>query len=312
MIEEYEKALEQLNIEFKKIYNSNEYRLGKKILKFKYYFKHFMVKKLLNKIINSKKNRIVSQMDNKKNAELFKNNDKNIIKKYSKNDKIVIYTINIGGYDKLLQPLIINKNIDYYYLSDKKPDFLGAWKYIDIKPYIEKLDVNKTRKSRYLKINPHLIFPNYKYSIYIDSNIRIIDDISCFISNINKKTKIAIHPHPYRDCIYKELKCLKIKGKGNYKEMKQQCDEYKNNGMPKEFGLFENNIIIREHNDPKCINIMEQWWNELNTKSERDQLSFTYVLWKNNYTANDIGVICDSIKNNNKVHVIDHIEDYEK
>ena len=33
MLEDYKNALEKLNIEYKSIYNSKEYRLGKKILK---------------------------------------------------------------------------------------------------------------------------------------------------------------------------------------------------------------------------------------------------------------------------------------
>ena len=82
--------------------------------------------------------------------------------------------------------------------------------------------------------------------------------------------------------------------------------------MPKEFGLFETNVLVREHNDKSCKKIMEEWWNEIKDKSERDQLSFTYILWKNNFSANDIGKIQDTIVKNNHVQVIPHLEAYQK
>ncbi len=240
-----------------------------------------------------------------KNNELFQSNDYN-------NEKIAIYIVNIGGYDELLQPLIKSNNCDYYIVSDKKPKELGCFNWIDANKYLPNIKLTNVKKARYLKLHPHLLFKDYTYSIFIDGNVKCIDDISCFVNNINKTTKIAIHPHPCRDSIYSEIVSLKISGKGNYKTMKKQVSEYRKEKMPDHYGLFETNVLVRKHNDDNCIKIMEQWWNEIEIKSERDQLSFTYVLWKNGYNANDIGVICDSIKNNSKVLVIDHLEEYEK
>ncbi|MBR1416416.1 MAG: DUF616 domain-containing protein [Bacilli bacterium] len=305
--------LELLNKEEQEILFSKEYLLGRKILKFKYYIKHFKFITLFKKIFNQRKiNKYLYKKDNYNNDTLFKDNDKKTIKSIDKNEKIAVYTVNIGGYDNLIMPLTISDNIDYYVVSDIKPKELGIFKWIDANKYINNLNVSNVKKARYLKTHPHLIFKNYKYSIFIDGNIRCISDISKFVSKINKDTKIAIHPHPYRDCIYKELLCCKITLKGNYKVMKQQVEEYKRENMPKEFGLFETNVLIREHNDLNCINIMEKWWDEILNKSERDQLSLTYVLWKLGYVVNDIGNIANSIKNNYAFQVVNHIEEYDK
>lgn len=309
---DYKEALEKLNIEYKKIKNSREYLLGKKILKFRYYIKYFMFTALVKKIKNTKKRKKVFMKDNYANEKIFKDNEKGQIKEIDFNEKIVIYTVNIGKYDRLIQPLIKNENVDFILVSDKKPNDLGQWKWIDANKYIPSSNLSNVKKARFIKTHPHLIFNKYKYSIFIDGNIRCITDITEFIPKINKKTKIAIHPHPYRDCIYKEIESCKTTGKGNYNVMKKQLEEYEKEGMPKEFGLFETNVFIREHNDLNCIKIMDDWWNEINIKSERDQLSFTYVLWKNGYNANDIGVIYGSILDNPSVQVVDHLEIYEK
>ena len=48
--------------------------------------------------------------------------------------------------------------------------------------------------------------------------------------------------------------------------------------MPKNFGLWENNIIFR-HNHPINLSLSEMWWNEFNKSVERDQISLPYLIW---------------------------------
>ena len=304
--------IERLSLEYKMILSSREYRLGKKMLKAKYCLRHFKLFTLLKKLMSSRKMKYIHTIDNLSNEQIFENNSKNQLKKYNKNARVAIYTVNIGGYDHLIQPLFTNDKCDYYIVSDKKPTDLGVWKWIDANKYIEDLNTTNVKKARYIKTHPQLFFKDYDYSIFIDGNIRCITDITKYIANINKNTGIAIHPHPYRDCIYKESKACKITGKGNYNVMKKQVQEYKAEGMPELFGLFETNVVIRDHNKKECIEIMDSWWNEIDKKSERDQISLTYVLWKLGYVSNDIGIIYDSINNNPSVQVVDHIEEYEK
>ena len=308
----YANALKNLNHEYITLYNSKEYQSGRKLLQTIFYIKNLKIISLIKKIYRSKQKEKNSIVDNSNNINLFKDNEKSLMNKLKIDTRIAIYTVNIGGYDKLLQPLFISEYADFYIVSDKKPKELGIWKWIDANKFLPDYDLTNVKKARYIKTHPHVLFPEYKYSIFIDGNIRCIADICEFVKRINRNTKIAIHPHPYRDCIYKEAICCKNSGKGNYKLIKKQIKEYKNEGMPNNFGLFETNIVVREHLDEKCKKIMEDWWNEINNKSERDQLSLTYVLWKNGYLANDIGIIMDSIKNNDYVQVINHLDDYEK
>ncbi len=54
----------------------------------------------------------------------------------------------------------------------------------------------------------------------------------------------------------------------------------------KNFGLGENNILFRKHNSDNIIKLMNDWWEELNTQTKRDQLSLAYVLWKNGENFN--------------------------
>ncbi len=73
--------------------------------------------------------------------------------------------------------------------------------------------------------------------------------------------------------------------------MKKQIDLIRKDGFPSNYGLFENNIIFREHHDRDVIKIMNDWWRWVENYSRRDQLSLTYVLWKNNFQVSPLSDI---------------------
>ena len=60
-------------------------------------------------------------------------------------------------------------------------------------------------------------------------------------------------------------------------------NRYNKLNFPDNSGLSENSLIIRKHNDIKCIIFMEKWFNEIKKYSHRDQLSFNYIFWKTGY-----------------------------
>ena len=50
--------------------------------------------------------------------------------------------------------------------------------------------------------------------------------------------------------------------------------------MPRHVGLAETNLMLRDHHDPKCEEVMKLWESEVLKGSHRDQLSFNYACWK--------------------------------
>ena len=65
-------------------------------------------------------------------------------------------------------------------------------------------------------------------------------------------------------------------------ELKKQVDIYKKEGFPTQFGMREFSIIVREHNNSELKTLMDDWWKQVTIYTMRDQISFPYVLWKNN------------------------------
>ena len=223
-----------------------------------------------------------SEMEQKTNGE--KITIKEWLNKYkslwSLPNKKVVYTCITGDYDTL-KPITNKDGWDYICFTDK--DITSdSWQ---IKPLpIEVSFLNDIKKQRYIKINPHLFLQEYDLSIWIDGNVFQYDDIDTFLSNIQIDDNIPIlfKTHPIRNCIYQELDVCAKRGK----ETKENTDIlqqfYKNEKFPEHYGLFETNIIVRKHNNPKCIKLMEKWTIELLKGSHRDQLSLTYCIWKLN------------------------------
>jgi hypothetical protein len=60
----------------------------------------------------------------------------------------------------------------------------------------------------------------------------------------------------------------------------EQMARYRQEEMPTDFGMSENNVIFRYHRKAHVRKIMELWWQEIISGSRRDQLSLSFVLWK--------------------------------
>lgn len=197
------------------------------------------------------------------------------------NNDIVIYTAIANNYDDLIDPKFVSNNIDYYCFTDDMSMETEVWNLLEFPSD----NLNSIYKNRQVKLLPHKYFSNYKYSIYIDGNIDIIGDIEKLVNKylIEKEYKLAVPKHPKRNCLYKEAEaCIKQK-KDDSKTINKQIKKYKKEGFPQNIGLTENNIIFRKHNDSEVIDLMEEWWNEFNRFSQRDQLSFLYLIWKNDF-----------------------------
>jgi len=60
-------------------------------------------------------------------------------------------------------------------------------------------------------------------------------------------------------------------------------NRYLSEGYPKQNGLSTTPIMVRNHMDDNVINHNEDWWSEIKHNSKRDQLSFNYIAWKNQF-----------------------------
>ena len=71
--------------------------------------------------------------------------------------------------------------------------------------------------------------------------------------------------------------------KESYENIFRLYSLYEKEHFPQHYGLTENNVIFREHNNKDVIKVMEDWAYMVENYSKRDQLSLMYVCWKNNF-----------------------------
>ena len=105
----------------------------------------------------------------------------------NRDKKIAVYTCIIGGYDDLIQPLVEDPRCDYYLLGLNQPENMGVYKWVDITGKIpDCIREDYHRINRYCKIHPHIFFPQYDYSIYVDGRVQIQTIISHLPEKLSK------------------------------------------------------------------------------------------------------------------------------
>ena len=207
-------------------------------------------------------------------------------------EKIAVYTCITGNYDVLRNPIDCGLDVDYICFTNNKSLHSDIW---NIK-YISDEKMDNIHLARYVKLFPHVYLKEYDTSIWVDGKFQIKADLKEYVVKYEKTKSMLCYPHFARDCIYDEAAvCKRIKN-CVVADVDRQIDKYKNLNYPANNGLYETGCIVRNHHDIAIQTIMNDWWNEIEKFSYRDQLSFSYVLWKNEYQPD----ICDLDINENK------------
>jgi hypothetical protein len=129
------------------------------------------------------------------------------------------------------------------------------------------------------KILPHL-FTKSPYRIWVDGNIFPKRDSSEIIKELLGDHDIATYKHPWRNCLYAESQAARGRLKPEYWPLLDaQVAQYRQEGMPTNFGLAECGVLISRDN-ATTREFFERWWGQVTRYSSRDQVSFPYVWWK--------------------------------
>lgn len=206
-------------------------------------------------------------------------------------EKGVVYTAIFGDYEDLLDPKVIDEDLDYICFTDNPNLKSDVWNIRLISDFIDDfnsynneisfIDLDFTRRARTIKTLPHVFLKEYDFSIWIDAGFLIVGDVIEFVNRYTKKDFLGVK-HSVRHCLYDEAdEVLRLKIDDEELILKQ-VNRYKKQNYPKNNGLIESGILFRRHNNQKIIKAMNDWFNEIISFSKRDQLSFNFVAWKNN------------------------------
>lgn len=209
--------------------------------------------------------------------------DDYLVYKPQRTAKFVIYTAISGGFDDLIQHTYVSKDADYVCYTDQNVPNPGIW---EIRP-LETQHLDRVRSAKYYKMSPNELFPTYQFSVWIDGNIDVLNDaLQCSVEAlILGKKVIASNIHFSRDCSYAEALVCRNSLLDDSAVILRQIEYLEQLEFPHNYGLFESNMIFREHHQPSNIALMRSWWDMVLRFSRRDQLSFGFVLFQNQQTC---------------------------
>ena len=194
------------------------------------------------------------------------------------NNRFAVYTVMVGDYDNIRQPLVVDDRFDYYLFTDiKQVDIVGVWHIRDIDYYNE----DKTRMSRFPKMKPNIVLPDYDAWLYIDANLQVAEQrlYDTFVQLFNDGVEWGYVKHGSTDCAYEEAYWSIADGLESDHKMLDYCHFLRAEGFPKHYGLYFNNLIYRKHTD--TVNKVDDlWWSLYERFTRRDQLSLPYAFWK--------------------------------
>lgn len=188
----------------------------------------------------------------------------------------VIYTALTKGYDRLLQPEVLRPDYDYICFSNDLGEAdIGVWKIRKI-PYA---NPSGTRLTRYPKLNPHRVLPEYAYSIWVDANVRITESLLARADElIGANAVCAMIRHPKRHCVYQEARYLIAYSIGESDQIYAQARYLQDHHFPPNAGLYTCSIILRKHHEDPVVKFSEAWWDQYVNFSSRDQMGVSYAL----------------------------------
>ncbi|XP_010542286.1 PREDICTED: uncharacterized protein LOC104815554 isoform X2 [Tarenaya hassleriana] len=229
------------------------------------------------------------------------NIDEDILDELEQFHDVIVASAVFGKYDIIQEPRNISevakKNIPFYmfvdevteaylrnttaYTNDNKR--VGLWRIIVVHsvPYDD-----ARRNGKVPKLLLHRLFPNVRYSIWIDAKLQLVVDpyqiLERFLWRVN--SSFAISRHYRRFDAYEEGEANKAARKYDNETIDYQMEFYKKEGLtpyseaklPITSDVPEGCTIIREHipitNLFTCV-----WFNEVARFTSRDQLSFAIV-----------------------------------
>ena len=196
-------------------------------------------------------------------------------------EKVAVYTSIIGHYDKLLQPAVPAEGFDFICFvgkGEKTVERDGVWEIREL-PWE---GADKALTSRYPKMHPHVLLPEYTYSLWVDGNVELVTtEVYDIVSaKVAEGVMFSGMEHPSRDCIYAEArKCRDMRYIG-YPKLAQLHLTYLLSGIPRHAGLMEANVMLRCHNAAVVRDFDEMWWSKVVKLCRRDQLSQVMCLRK--------------------------------
>lgn len=194
-----------------------------------------------------------------------------------KTPRLVVYTVLCGWSERFNDFHYDRDDIDFVCFTDDPDLRSDFWRVVHLSPSL----LDAPRRAKKIKHLPHKFLSEYDWSLYIDNTVRlkmrpkkILED---FLAT--SPSPLVCFQHPERSCVYDEATTVLELGYDEPDRVQRQMETYRSLGYPTNNGLPATCLLLRRHNDPQLVRVMEDWHDQVLRHSLRDQLSLPVACW---------------------------------
>lgn len=138
-----------------------------------------------------------------------------------------------------------------------------------------------TKNARDIKVNGIAGMENFDVAIWHDSSVRLHVDKLSELAKVAETNMLSAFHH-VRYCAYLEAIACIDQNKDAALRITAQMYRYFREGFPANNKLHETTIMVINCAEFMKSQLQTIWWNEIEHRSRRDQLSLSYARWKTN------------------------------
>ena len=207
--------------------------------------------------------------------------------------KVTIYTPVFGNYDPEPYPVehLHRENVEFTWITDDLVNDNGWDVYLIDTEDADKWQIAKCNRA--YKLQPHkmhgprLHLDSSDINVYIDGNKQLfdIDKLLEYCERLynNPDIDAYFYNHEHRTTVRQELKEVIDWRRDDPAKVKKQFTEYWKEGFRDDIPLCVASVQIRKTHAPELQKFLDCWWNEVQNKSYRDQISWPYAIWKTGF-----------------------------
>ncbi len=188
-----------------------------------------------------------------------------------------VYTALYGAHDQLPeQPVRAFSGLDFIAFVGDPAIRSETW---EIRHLPALLPDDPVRSSRFPKLLPHRVLPEYDASLYIDCTVRLAQPPEALFADLldGHSTTMACLRHHERFNVLDEALAVIELGYDDPAVCLAQVAAYRRAGLTGGVPMIWGGMLLRNHANPVVTACMERWFAHVLRYSRRDQLSFPYV-----------------------------------
>jgi hypothetical protein len=187
----------------------------------------------------------------------------------------VVYAVVLNDYDDCPVPPDL-PDCSYYLITDKDRIPLDLpWQVV--RPTLAERDIK--RLCLWYKTHPHRLFPHSEFAVWLDGNVECLHGSNRILQAHETLSEVATFLHPDRSCVFDEGAAILDLELDKHDTVRRVLEKLEAEGMPRNFGLYETNVLFSRTRDFGVNQMFDAWWRAIALGSRRDQMSFTYSAW---------------------------------